>query len=114
MQLPKLRFIGVRTPFRRLRNSQAVLQYYRSDTNFGGTDRAPRKIRSKFCLPETQGAESYPSQDKAVLFFEVADLAALLDAIGKDKNVHCGRTVLARPAWALIHDPQDYLQARKT
>jgi hypothetical protein len=43
-------------------------------------------------LPETQGAESYPSQDKAVLFFEVADLAALLDTIGKDKIVHCGRT----------------------
>ena len=38
------------------------------------------------CL-ERKGSESYPSKDKAVLFFEVEDLRAALDAIGKDRVV---------------------------
>src|SRR5207248_11294023 len=34
------------------------------------------------CL-ETKGSESYPSRDKAVLFFEVSDLEAAVHAIGR-------------------------------
>ncbi len=53
------------------------------------------------CL-EQKGVESYPSKDKAVLFFEVSDLKAAVHAIGKDKFVH------AEDAWAVLHDPEGH------
>src|SRR6058998_3860864 len=36
------------------------------------------------CL-ERKGVESFPSQDKALIFFEVADLEAAINAIGPEK-----------------------------
>ncbi len=42
------------------------------------------------CL-ERKGAESYPSQDKAVLFFEVADLTQAITAIGRQHVVQFER-----------------------
>jgi len=51
------------------------------------------------CL-ERKGSESYPSQDKAVLFFEVPDLEAAINAIGAD------RFVQREAAWAALHDPE--------
>ncbi len=53
------------------------------------------------CL-ERKGAESYPSQDKAVLFFEVADLQAAIAAIGAD------RIVQRESTWAILHDPEGH------
>jgi predicted enzyme related to lactoylglutathione lyase len=53
------------------------------------------------CL-ERKGAESYPSKDKAVLFFEVADLRSAVAAIGQGKFVH------AEPTWAVLHDPEGH------
>lgn len=53
------------------------------------------------CL-ERKGAESYPSQDKAVLFFEVADLAAAITAVGRDRFVRTEKT------WAVLHDPEGH------
>jgi predicted enzyme related to lactoylglutathione lyase len=53
------------------------------------------------CL-EQKGAESYPSRDKAVLFFEVADLPATLRAIGGDKLVQ------SKSNWAVLHDPEGH------
>ena len=53
------------------------------------------------CL-ERKGVEFYPSEDKAVLFFEVADLAASLSAIGRDKLVH------SQSNWAVLHDPEGH------
>jgi predicted enzyme related to lactoylglutathione lyase len=53
------------------------------------------------CL-EKKGVESYPSRDKAVLLFEVADLQSALTAIGKDKIVH------AEKSWAVLHDPEGH------
>ncbi len=53
------------------------------------------------CL-ERKGAESYPSQDKAVLFFEVPDLEAAIAAIGRDRLVQSG------PTWAVLHDPEGH------
>jgi predicted enzyme related to lactoylglutathione lyase len=53
------------------------------------------------CL-ERKGAESYPSEDKAVLFFEVPDLKASIAAIGQDKFVQRERT------WAVLHDPEGH------
>ena len=53
------------------------------------------------CL-ERKGAESYPSKDKAVLFFEVDDLGAAIRGIGAEKIVH------SEPAWAALHDPEGH------
>ncbi len=53
------------------------------------------------CL-ERKGSESYPSQDKAVLFFEVPDLAAAVAAIGED------RIVQREATWAVLHDPEGH------
>ncbi len=53
------------------------------------------------CL-ERKGVESYPSMDKAVLFFEVADLPETLRAIGRDKLVQ------HESNWAVLHDPEGH------
>jgi predicted enzyme related to lactoylglutathione lyase len=53
------------------------------------------------CL-ERKGSETYPSQDKAVLFFEVSDLQGLITAIGKDRFVQTGS------GWAVLHDPEGH------
>jgi predicted enzyme related to lactoylglutathione lyase len=53
------------------------------------------------CL-EKKGVENYPSRDKAVLFFEVADLSATIAAIGKDRVVH------SEQGWAVLHDPEGH------
>jgi predicted enzyme related to lactoylglutathione lyase len=53
------------------------------------------------CL-ERKGAESYPSKDKAVLFFEVPDLPSAIAAIGQDRLVQFEST------WAVLHDPEGH------
>lgn len=53
------------------------------------------------CL-ERKGAESYPSSDKAVLFFEVPDLKAAISAIGQH------RLVRSEAHWAVLHDPEGH------
>ncbi len=57
------------------------------------------------CL-ERKGVESYPSKDKAVLFFEVPDLGSAIAEIGQERLVQSGDA--ARPAWAVLHDPEDH------
>ena len=53
------------------------------------------------CL-ERKGSESYPSQDKAVLFFEVSDLQAAISAIGEQHFVQ------HQEKWAVLHDPEGH------
>ena len=53
------------------------------------------------CL-ERKGSESYPSQDKAVLFFEVPDLEGAVQAVGE------GRFVQREDTWAVLHDPEGH------
>jgi predicted enzyme related to lactoylglutathione lyase len=53
------------------------------------------------CL-EAKGSESYPSPDKAVLFFEVSDLAGSIASIGREHFVQ------VEPAWAVLHDPEGH------
>lgn len=53
------------------------------------------------CL-ERKGVESYPSKDKAVLFFEVPDLRSVVAAIGEE------RLVWSDPTWAVLHDPEGH------
>jgi len=53
------------------------------------------------CL-EKKGAESYPSRDKAVLFFAVSDLEAAMTAIGSERIVQSAK------GWAVLHDPEGH------
>jgi predicted enzyme related to lactoylglutathione lyase len=53
------------------------------------------------CL-ERKGAESHPSKDKAVLFFEVTSLRSAIAAIGRDRLVQTERT------WAVLDDPEGH------
>lgn len=53
------------------------------------------------CL-ERKGVESYPSRDKAVLFFEVPDLQAAIRMIGE------ARFVQKEEKWAVLHDPEGH------
>ena len=57
---------------------------------------------SGFICLERKGAESYPSSDKAVLFFQVDDLPATIATIGKELFVQ------VEPAWAVLHDPEGH------
>jgi predicted enzyme related to lactoylglutathione lyase len=64
---------------------------------------------SSFVCLERKGAENYPSADKAVLFFEVADLNRTIARIGPERILHHepnpgGR----RSAWAVLHDPEGH------
>jgi catechol 2,3-dioxygenase-like lactoylglutathione lyase family enzyme len=53
------------------------------------------------CL-ERKGSESYPSYEKAVLFFEVPDLRAAIRDLGED------RFVQREDTWAVVHDPEGH------
>ncbi len=53
------------------------------------------------CL-ECKGAESYPSKDKAVLFFEVPDLKSAIARLGRD------RLLQSEATWAVLHDPEGH------
>jgi hypothetical protein len=53
------------------------------------------------CL-EREGSETYPSSDKAVLFFEVPDLKAAVAAIDEDQVVR------QEDRWAVVHDPEGH------
>ena len=120
MQQPKLRFIGVELYFDDLETAK---QFYRDTLHLEISDEhigqyAKFGADSNFVCLEHKGSESYPSLDKAVLFFEVPDLSAVMDAIGKDRIVHSEANSSSRPEWAVIHDPEGHniliLQSRKT
>jgi predicted enzyme related to lactoylglutathione lyase len=73
--------------------------------------------QSAFICLERKGAESYPSQDKAVLFLEVPDLQSTIDAIGKERFVEIApKDKDGHISWAVLHDPEGHnvlvLQAR--
>lgn len=53
------------------------------------------------CL-ERKGCESYPSRDKAVLFFETEQLDEMINAIGRE------RFLQIEESWAMLHDPEGH------
>ena len=81
------RFIGVELYFEELEKAK---RFYRNVLGLRIAEEEPGH-HAKFesgggfiCLEKT-GVESYPSQDKAVLFFEVADLQAAISSIGREQ-----------------------------
>jgi hypothetical protein len=49
-----------------------------------------------------RGGESYPSKDKAILFFETPRLNEAVLEIGKENLVH------SESSWAVLHDPEGH------
>lgn len=62
-----------------------------------------------FVCVERKGSESYPSRDKAVVFFEVPSLADAVRSIGEEKIVATTPSGEGgRRPWAVLHDPEGY------
>jgi len=108
------RFVGVELYFDDL---PAAKRFYSETLGLKITDEDPNRY-SKFadetgfiCL-EKKGSESYPSKEKAVLFFEVPDLAQALAAFGPKCIVE------SASHWAVLQDPEGHsillLEQRQT
>jgi predicted enzyme related to lactoylglutathione lyase len=102
------RFIGTELYFE---NLEAAKKFYVETLDLKITDEEPgHHVKFDFnggfvCL-EQKGVESYPSRDKAVLFFEVPDLKAAVAAIGA--AIGNERIVRSEAAWAVLHDPEGH------
>ncbi len=98
------RFVGVELYFsdlKRARNFYAdVLGLAINDED--QTRYAKFDCGAGFVCLERKGSESYPSEDKAVLFFEVPDLKAAVSALGEERFVQRENT------WAVLHDPEGH------
>lgn len=98
------RFVGVELYFENLQRAkdfyEKTLSLTLSDEQMG--HHAKFDSGAGFVCLERKGAESYPSDDKAVLFFETADLRSAVEAVGREKFVHTEAT------WAVLHDPEGH------
>ncbi len=63
---------------------------------------------SGFLCLERKGLETYPSQDKAVVFLEAADLKRVIEAIGRDRILVSEVDAKHRQSYAVLHDPEGY------
>jgi predicted enzyme related to lactoylglutathione lyase len=104
MQPIQARFIGVELYFEDL---QRAKHFYEKTLGLSLSDEqvghyAKFDSGTGFVCLERKGIESYPSKDKAVLFFETAELKLAVEAVGQDKFVHTEAT------WAVLHDPEGH------
>jgi len=98
------RFLGVELYFDDLDRAKA---FYSETLGLKMSDHQPGRFAKfdsagGFVALERKGSESYPSQDKAVLFFAVADLDKAVGAIGKE------RIVQSEARWAVLRDPEGH------
>lgn len=98
------RFVGVELYFENLEKAQ---KFYTETLCLSVADEqaghhAKFDSGSGFICLEKKGIESYPSKDKAVLFFEVRDLDAAIAHLGPDRIVYSEKT------WAVVHDPEGH------
>ena len=104
MERIQARFVGVELYFENLERAKKfyieTMGLQVSDEQVG--HHAKFDSGAGFVCLERKGAESYPSKDKAVLFFEVPDLRAAIAAIGLD------RLVQSEGTWAALHDPEGH------
>ena len=98
------RFVGVELYFDDLERARA---FYTGTLGLKPAQEDPQRyckfegIAGFICL-ERKRIESYPSADKAVLFFEVPDLTAAIATVGEERFVLCAGT------WAVLHDPEGH------
>lgn len=98
------RFLGVELYFDDLEKAKV---FYSETLGLKISDYQPGRLTKfdsggGFVALERKGSESYPSRDKAVLFFAVLDLEEAIYAIGKE------RVVQSEPTWAVLHDPEGH------
>jgi predicted enzyme related to lactoylglutathione lyase len=100
----KLRFVGVEIYFNDLEQAKELylqtLGLEISDEQVG--HHAKFDGGAGFICLECKGVESYPSKDKAVLFFETPRLCKTALAIGKENLVQ------SETNWAVLHDPEGH------
>jgi len=99
-----MRFAGVEIYFEDLDRAR---EFYQSilGLKIAGEQRghyAKLDCGEAFVCLERKGLETYPSRDKAVLFFEVPDLEAAVASIGPERFVH------QEAGWAVLHDPEGH------
>lgn len=98
------RFVGVEVYFENLERAKKfyieTLGLEVSDEQVG--HHAKFDSGAGFVCLERKGAESYPSKDKAVLFFEVPDLRSAIADIEQD------RLVQSEGTWAVLHDSEGH------
>ncbi len=104
MKRIQARFIGVELYFE---NLEAAKKFYVETMGLEVSDEqvghhAKFDSGGGFVCLERKGAESYPSKDKAVLFFEVPDLRSAIAVIEQNRVVHSEGT------WAVLRDPEDH------
>ncbi|MGB8889208.1 MAG: VOC family protein [Candidatus Korobacteraceae bacterium] len=104
MAKPELKFVGVELYFDDLPTAR---QFYTAKLGLAISEEQSGHFvkfegeRGFICL-ERKGSESYPSRDKAALFFEVADLAATVASLGREHFLQ------VEPGWAVLHDPEGH------
>jgi predicted enzyme related to lactoylglutathione lyase len=108
---PRLRLAGIELYFDDLERAR---EFYRGTLGLEvKEERAGHFVqfdggRGFVCL-ERKGAENYPSQDKAVVFFAVENLAAMLESIGEERIVKSEASGgEGRSPWAVLHDPEGH------
>ena len=108
---PKLRLTGVELYFENLPRAK---KFYREALGLELADESAGHFaqfaagNSFLCL-ETKGSENYPSLDKAVLFFEVPDLAATVQSLGPDRILRYEPVAKSgRPSWAVLPDTEGH------
>ena len=99
-----LRFVGVELYFEELRKARA---FYMQLLGLKVAEESPGHFtkfdwNAAFVCLERKGSENYPSNDKAVLFFESTDLDGVVASIGRE------RFVKIEPTWAVLHDPEGH------
>ena len=72
----------------------------------GEQGRFARFADAPFLCLERKGSENYPSRDKAVVFFEVPDLAAAIARLGRARFARIEDKGTRR--WAVLHDPEGH------
>lgn len=107
----KLRIVGVELYFKHLARAK---KFYRDILGLALTaetrgHHAQFAAGNAFLCLERKGAENYTSADKAVLFFEVPNLAATVKKLGRKRILHREpKAGQRRPAWAVLHDPEGH------
>jgi predicted enzyme related to lactoylglutathione lyase len=107
----KPRMVGVELYFDQLPRAK---KFYRDVLGLALADETPGHhaqfaAGDTFLCLERKGAENYPSADKAVVFFEVRDLAAAVKALGRKRVLRYEpRSGARRPSWAVLHDPEGH------
>jgi catechol 2,3-dioxygenase-like lactoylglutathione lyase family enzyme len=107
----KPRMVGVELYFNQLARAK---KFYRDILGLTLADELPGHharfaAGNAFLCLERKGAENYTSADKAVVFFEVPDVAAAVKTLGRKRILRYEpQSGARRAAWAVLHDPEGH------